>query len=270
MRLAVRFVRVLALVLLPTLAFAQATITGTVRDTSGAVLPGVTVEASSPALIEKVRTVVSDGTGQYPYRRPPARRLLGHRDAARLQHLQARRDRAGRQLHGADQRRAARGRSRGNRHRDRRDANRGRAERPAPDRHRRRRDQGPAGRALLRRHHDADSGHHHPGRRQPRYSGHSRHAGLRRRRRAQQRSAHPGGRPQHRRGVQRRRRVELHARHQQRPGNRHHHVRRPRRSRSGRPVVQHRAQDRRQPAGGQLLRVHHHRGHGRRQLQPRS
>ena len=57
MRLAVRFVRVLALVLLPTLAFAQATITGTVRDTSGAVLPGVTVEASSPALIEKVRTV---------------------------------------------------------------------------------------------------------------------------------------------------------------------------------------------------------------------
>ena len=65
MRLAVRFVRVLALVLLPTLAFAQATITGTVRDTSGAVLPGVTVEASSPALIEKVRTVVTDGTGQY-------------------------------------------------------------------------------------------------------------------------------------------------------------------------------------------------------------
>jgi hypothetical protein len=58
-------VRVLALVLLPTVAFAQATITGTVRDTSGAVLPGVTVEASSPALIEKVRTVVTDDTGQY-------------------------------------------------------------------------------------------------------------------------------------------------------------------------------------------------------------
>ena len=52
-------------VLLPTIAYAQATITGTVKDTSGAVLPGVTVEASSPALIEKVRTVVSDGTGQY-------------------------------------------------------------------------------------------------------------------------------------------------------------------------------------------------------------
>ena len=48
-------------------AFAQATasIAGTVVDASGALLPGVTVEASSPALIEKVRSVVSDGTGQY-------------------------------------------------------------------------------------------------------------------------------------------------------------------------------------------------------------
>lgn len=44
---------------------AQASITGVVRDASGAVLPGVTVEASSPALIEKVRSVVTDGTGQY-------------------------------------------------------------------------------------------------------------------------------------------------------------------------------------------------------------
>jgi hypothetical protein len=46
-------------------AFAQASITGTVRDTSGAVLPGVTVEASSPALIEKVRSATTDGNGQY-------------------------------------------------------------------------------------------------------------------------------------------------------------------------------------------------------------
>ena len=38
---------------------------GTVRDTSGAVLPGVTIEASSPALITKVRTGVTDETGQY-------------------------------------------------------------------------------------------------------------------------------------------------------------------------------------------------------------
>src|SRR6267378_4287061 len=41
------------------------TIGGVVRDTSGAVLPGVTVEASSPALIEKVRLATSDGEGQY-------------------------------------------------------------------------------------------------------------------------------------------------------------------------------------------------------------
>ena len=49
----------------PDPASAQAALTGTIRDTSGAVLPGVTVEASSPALIEKVRSATSDGTGQY-------------------------------------------------------------------------------------------------------------------------------------------------------------------------------------------------------------
>jgi hypothetical protein len=56
---------VLCLMLMPALAFAQASIAGVVRDTSGAVLPGVTVEASSPALLEKVRTAVTDGNGQY-------------------------------------------------------------------------------------------------------------------------------------------------------------------------------------------------------------
>jgi hypothetical protein len=50
---------------LPAIAFAQASITGVVKDTSGAVLPGVTVEVASPALIEKTRSAVSDGTGQY-------------------------------------------------------------------------------------------------------------------------------------------------------------------------------------------------------------
>src|SRR5213592_2217459 len=53
------------LLLLPSLAYAQAAITGVVKDTSGAVLPGVIVEAASPVLIEKVRSVVSDDTGQY-------------------------------------------------------------------------------------------------------------------------------------------------------------------------------------------------------------
>src|SRR3989441_2133717 len=41
------------------------TIAGAVKDASGAVLPGVTVEAASPALIERVRTAATDGTGLY-------------------------------------------------------------------------------------------------------------------------------------------------------------------------------------------------------------
>ena len=49
----------------PVAAMAQASITGIVRDASGAVLPGVTVEAASPALIERTRAVVTDGSGQY-------------------------------------------------------------------------------------------------------------------------------------------------------------------------------------------------------------
>src|SRR5690348_7595229 len=53
------------LLLAPAALYGQATVTGTVRDSSGAVLPGVTVEASSPALIEKARTAVTDGSGQY-------------------------------------------------------------------------------------------------------------------------------------------------------------------------------------------------------------
>src|SRR5205809_835974 len=54
-----------AVVLVPMAAYAQASIAGTVKDTSGAVLPGVTVEVASPALIEKTRSVVSDGSGQF-------------------------------------------------------------------------------------------------------------------------------------------------------------------------------------------------------------
>ena len=64
-RIAVAFVLVGLIVLIPSVALAQATITGVVKDTTGAVLPGVTVEASSPDLIEKVRTAVTDADGQY-------------------------------------------------------------------------------------------------------------------------------------------------------------------------------------------------------------
>src|SRR2546428_3635111 len=49
----------------PTAAWAQASLAGAVKDTSGGVLPGVGVEAASPALIEKVRTAVTDGSGRY-------------------------------------------------------------------------------------------------------------------------------------------------------------------------------------------------------------
>ena len=56
---------ILLFLLIPSAATAQSAFSGIVRDTSGAVLPGVTVEAASPALIEKVRTVVTDGEGQY-------------------------------------------------------------------------------------------------------------------------------------------------------------------------------------------------------------
>src|SRR5437763_2514680 len=67
MRVAVCVCIVVAFLGIPTLSSAQAlcTIAGVVKDGSGGVLPGVTVEAASPALIEKVRSVVTDGTGQY-------------------------------------------------------------------------------------------------------------------------------------------------------------------------------------------------------------
>src|SRR3954470_5658599 len=54
-----------AVFLLPGTSHAQVAIAGVVKDASGAVMPGVTVEASSPALIEKTRSVVTDTAGQY-------------------------------------------------------------------------------------------------------------------------------------------------------------------------------------------------------------
>ncbi len=63
---AVMLLALTALVCVPSVLSAQtAEIAGVVRDASGAVLPGVTVEASSPALIEKWRVVFTDGQGQY-------------------------------------------------------------------------------------------------------------------------------------------------------------------------------------------------------------
>src|SRR5258708_6935210 len=56
-----------ALILIPRLVFAQAAITGTVKDPSGPLLPGVTVEAASDVLIEKVRSASTDASGQYRF-----------------------------------------------------------------------------------------------------------------------------------------------------------------------------------------------------------
>jgi Carboxypeptidase regulatory-like domain len=54
-----------SLLFLPAAAFAQASMSGTVKDASGGVLPGVTIEAASDVLIEKVRTATTDGNGRF-------------------------------------------------------------------------------------------------------------------------------------------------------------------------------------------------------------
>src|SRR6185436_10651286 len=66
MRTNIRIVVLAGLVvILPGAAWAQSALAGTVKDASGAVLPGVTVEASSPVLIEKTRSATTDSAGQY-------------------------------------------------------------------------------------------------------------------------------------------------------------------------------------------------------------
>ena len=65
MRIATPCLAFVVLLSLPAAALAQASVTGIVHDPSGAVLPGVTVEAASAALIEKARSATTDGSGQY-------------------------------------------------------------------------------------------------------------------------------------------------------------------------------------------------------------
>ena len=64
-RMLVRLLVVVGIVVAGASVASAQSLAGTVRDTSGAVLPGVTIEASSPALITKVRSGVSDAAGQY-------------------------------------------------------------------------------------------------------------------------------------------------------------------------------------------------------------
>ncbi len=62
---ALRFAFLLLVVLMPATVLAQSAFNGVVKDASGGILPGVTVEAASPALIEKTRAVVTDDQGRY-------------------------------------------------------------------------------------------------------------------------------------------------------------------------------------------------------------
>ena len=72
------------LLVLPTIASAQSQFTGQVRDESGGILPGVTVEAASPVLIEKAKTRGHRRPGPLHHRRLAAGRVQGHVHAHRL------------------------------------------------------------------------------------------------------------------------------------------------------------------------------------------
>ena len=135
MRIAAKCLAILAILLLPTPLFAQASLTGTVHDASGGVIPGVTVEASSPALIEKTRTAVTDATGQYRIidLRPGTYSLTV--TLVGLHHRETREHRADRFAGGHHSRRDARRRARGDHHGDQRIAGGGCADRPPRNRH---------------------------------------------------------------------------------------------------------------------------------------
>ena len=98
-----RTLLVMGLALFPGVAAAQSTISGVVTDASGAVLPGVSVEASSPALIEKTRSRDDRRSGSLHHRRHPAGRLFGHVHPPGVHRGQPRRDPGRRECHGSAQ-----------------------------------------------------------------------------------------------------------------------------------------------------------------------
>ena len=232
------------------LASAQ-TLAGTVRDTSGAVLPGVTVEASSPALIEKTRTAVADGSGQYQITNlPPGTYTI----TFSLQGF-ATVVREGVELTGGGvtthQRRAARGRRGREHHGHGRNASRRRAVGPAADRAQRRGRAGAAGIARLRQLPGRPAGHPGHGLQQRRRDEHQLLHGPWRPR---QRGRRPDRRPERRVAVQRRRRVQLRVRHEQLDRSPGVDLRRPGRGRPRCAHVQHHPQDGRQQFQRERLR----------------
>ena len=85
-----RVAALVGLLMAPAAALAQTgSIAGEVTDETGGVLPGVTVEATSPALIEGVRATVTDGAGLYRDRGAAPGHLHGQVHAAGVQHLRA-------------------------------------------------------------------------------------------------------------------------------------------------------------------------------------
>ena len=232
--------------LLPAVARAQS-LAGVAKDTSGAVLPGVTVEAASPALIEKVRSVTTDTSGQYkivdlrPGTYTVTFTLTGFsvvkREGIELGGsgtvtVNARHEgrHAGRDDHG-----------------DRRDADRGRAERRAPAGARRQSRREHAGGEELERHHAARA--RRDGRPEHR-AAHTRDGAVRHSRRSGHGRPSAGGRHERRRVARRRRRVRVLRRHGERAGSHVPHVGRPGRGGNRRAVHEHRAEDGRQHVQG--------------------
>ena len=238
------------ILLLPSFLFAQATIAGVIRDASAAVLPGVSVEAASPVLIEKARTVVSDGTGQYRITDLPPGSYVLTFTLDGLHHGETRGPRVSGSGVDHGERRPAGRRRGGNRHRVGGIARRRHAVRAPGGRAEQRNAEHAAGDARLR-----FGAGHRPGAEHRRRGGRGRddrahdaeHDVLHRARRRQRRRTDPDQRHGGRRAVRRRRRVGRHVRHRQFGRDAGADFRRPRRSRNRRAEHQHRAQVGRQP-----------------------
>ena len=148
----------MCLAILPTMAYAQgSSIAGVVKDASGAVLPGVTVEAASRRPDRESPFGRHRRHRAVPDSRPAARHLHRHLYADRVQHRQTRRVRAAGRFRRHAERRSEGRRARGDDHRHRREPGRRRADREAAADARQRSAQAHSDGARLRGGHAADS-----------------------------------------------------------------------------------------------------------------